>query len=259
MNRACLLRRPARLGMAVFVMAGLLAARFLPGPASAEPLVADLTSHLVGITTGFTGASVVLFGATDGPGEIIVVIRGPDRDIMVRRKSKIAGIWANTRSMTFAAVPSFYAVAASRPVDEILPAATAALHRIGAANLNLQTKSSADPELVRAFAQALVRAQQRNALFADSVGKVSFLGDRLFRTPIAFPANVPTGTYLVEIFLIRDKDIVSGQTTPLIVSKVGLGATVFDFASRRAALYGAIAVLTAMVAGWLAYLPFRGV
>ncbi|HEY1432673.1 MAG TPA: TIGR02186 family protein, partial [Stellaceae bacterium] len=36
--------------------------------ARAEGLVADLTSHLIAITTGFTGASVVLFGATDGPG-----------------------------------------------------------------------------------------------------------------------------------------------------------------------------------------------
>ena len=45
--------------------------------APAEGLVADLTSHLIAITTGFTGASVVLFGATDGPGDVIVAVRGP--------------------------------------------------------------------------------------------------------------------------------------------------------------------------------------
>ena len=39
-------------------------------PARAEALVADLTSHLIAITTGFTGASVVLFGAIDGPGDV---------------------------------------------------------------------------------------------------------------------------------------------------------------------------------------------
>ena len=70
---------------------------------------------------------------------------------------------------------------------------------------------------------------------------------------------MPTGTYLVEIFLIRDRDVVAAQTTPLVVSKVGLDAAVFDFAIRQAAAYGAIAVLTAMLAGWLASLPFRGV
>src|SRR5262249_53325235 len=34
-------------------------------PAQSESLVADLTTHLIAITAGFTGASVVLFGATD--------------------------------------------------------------------------------------------------------------------------------------------------------------------------------------------------
>jgi uncharacterized protein (TIGR02186 family) len=86
---------------------------------------------------------------------------------------------------------------------------------------------------------------------------VNFLGERLFRTTITLPANVPTGTYTVQVFLVRDKDVVSGQTTPLIISKVGVDAELYDFADRRAALYGAVAVVAAMMAGWLASLPFR--
>jgi len=113
-------------------------------------------------------------------------------------------------------------------------------------------------QVVDEFVTALVRTQQRARLFPASVAKVSFIGERLFRTTIDFPSNVPTGTYLVQVFLVRDKDVVSGQTTPLVVSKVGLDADVFGFAGRQPALYGAIAVLTAMVAGWLASLPFRG-
>jgi hypothetical protein len=61
----------------------------------------------------------------------------------------------------------------------------------------------------------------------------------------------------VTVFLIRDKDVVSGQTTPLVVSKVGIDADVFGFAVRQPGLYGVVAVVTAMVAGWLASLPFR--
>ena len=68
---------------------------------------------------------------------------------------------------------------------------------------------------------------------------------------------MPTGTYLVEVFLVRDKDIVSGQTTPLVVSKVGVDAAVFEFSTRQPGFYGVIAVLTAVVAGWLASLPLR--
>ncbi|MBV8505015.1 MAG: TIGR02186 family protein [Alphaproteobacteria bacterium] len=226
--------------------------------ARAEGLVADLTSHLIAITTGFTGASVVLFGATDGPGDVIVVVRGPEREMTVRRKSRVAGIWVNTQQVTFVNLPSFYAVAASRPMADILSPATAAFYRLGIANLKLVALTPAPSAVVDAFRTAVERTQQEAGLFAERMGKVDFLGERLFRTTITFPSNVPTGTYLVEVFLVRDKDIVSGQTTPLVVSKVGVDASVFEFSTRQPGFYGAIAVLTAVVAGWLASLPFRG-
>ena len=227
-------------------------------PARAEELVADLTSHLIAITTGFTGASVVLFGAVDGPGDVIVAVRGPDREMTVRRKSRVAGIWVNTQEVTFANVPSFYAIAASRPMLDILSPAAAAFYRLGISNLKLAASTPAPSVVVDAFRTALERTQQQAGLFVERLGKVDFLGERLFRTTIMFPSNVPTGTYLVEVFLVRDKDVVSGQTTPLVVSKVGVDASVFDFATRQPGFYGAIAVLTAIVAGWLASLPLRG-
>jgi uncharacterized protein (TIGR02186 family) len=226
-------------------------------PAHAEALVADLTSHLIAITTGFSGASVVLFGAIDAPGDVAVVVRGPDREMTVRRKSRIAGIWVNSREVTFTNVPSFYFVSASRPLDEIVPPGTATLYRLGVSSLQMKADGGASPEIVDRFAAALIETQQRAKLFTNSVGKVNFIGERLFRTTIEFPANVPTGTYLVTVFLVRDKDVVSGQTTPLVVSKVGIDADVFGFAVRQPGLYGVVAVATAMVAGWLASLPFR--
>jgi uncharacterized protein (TIGR02186 family) len=227
-------------------------------PARADGLVADLTSHLIAITTGFTGASVVLFGATDGPGDVIVAVRGPDREMTVRRKSRVAGIWVNTQKVTFSNVPSFYAIAASRPMPEILSPAAAAFYRLGVANLRLTASTPAPSVVVDAFRNALEREQQQAGLFSERMTKVDFLGARLFRTTITFPSNVPTGTYLVEVFLVRDKDVVGGQTTPLVVSKVGVDAAVFEFSARQPGFYGAIAVLTAMMAGWLASLPFRG-
>jgi uncharacterized protein (TIGR02186 family) len=228
----------------------------LVAPARGEGLVADLSSHVIGITTGFTGSSVVLFGATEGGGDIVVVVRGAAREMVVRRKSRVGFIWVNTRQATFTDVPSFYAIASSRPLAEITTPATRSLHQLGLDNLRLGTRGRVKDDVVD-FRAALIRNMQREALFADSVGKVDFLGDRLFRATVTVPSNVPTGTYLVEVFLIRDKQVVAGQTVPLTVTKIGVDAEVYDFADRRAALYGIIAVLGAAMAGWLASLPFR--
>jgi uncharacterized protein (TIGR02186 family) len=247
-NRA---RISGRLGLALFGLVVLLT------PARADVVAADLTSHLIAITTGFTGASVVLFGATDGLADVVAIVRGPERDATVWRKGKIAGIWANTESVTFANIPSFYAVAASRPLNDLLSPAAAALYRIGTDNLKFEALSDTEPDRLRVFADALIDVRKRAGVFSPNHQKIAFLGDRLFRTTFFFPANVPTGTYLVEVLLVRDKDVVGGQTTPLIVSKVGVDAAVFDFARGNALAYGAIAVTMAVMAGWIASLPFR--
>jgi len=230
----------------------------LPGTARAQALLADLTSHLVAITTGFTGTSVVLFGATDGGGgDIVVVVRGPEHETVVRRKSRIGGIWLNTRSVAFANVPGYYAVLANRPVDEIVPANLRQVHEIGFDDLKLAPSEKAKPGDVTAFRAALIEEQQRAGLYEKQTGQVSFLGDRLFRASIAFPATVPTGTYLIQVFLVRKGDIVAAQTTPLIISQTGLEADINDFAQNHALLYGLVAVVMAAMAGWGVTFLFR--
>ena len=224
-------------------------------PASAQPLVADLTSHLIGITTNFTGTSVVLFGAIEGPGDVVAVVRGPAHDVTVRRKSRVGPIWINTRQATFKDVPGFYAVVSSRSIEEAVPGPVRALHQIGLTELNLPAarERGDTPQ----FRGALLRTEVEAGLFLKTVGKIDFLGDRLFRATLSFPANVPTGTYSVEIFLLRNGEVVAAQTTPLVVSKIGVDAQLYDFADRQALAYGVIAVLIAVMAGWLASLPFR--
>jgi len=250
----------------------------------ADTLVADLSSHLIAITTGFHGDEVLLFGATDGDGDVIVVVRGPDRDLTVRRKDRIAGLWINNDEIRFDDVPSFYHVASSRPIEEFAPPALRSRHEIGVDYLDLQpvtaasdspaasavpaaaTDGEAAPSAIydplaeareKSFRLALLRNEERAGLYGATMGKVNFLGDRLFRTRVDFPANVPTGTYTIEVFQIFDGKVVGAQTTPLIVSKVGLGAEIYDFAHSNAALYGIFSVILALFAGWLAAVAFR--
>ncbi len=235
----------------LLAVAGALPAR------AAEPLVADLSEHLVAITTGFTGTDVLLFGAVDQPGDVVVVVRGPSRDEVVRRKVKVGPIWVNGRSAEIRDVPAFYWVGSTRSLIEIAPASVFERLRIGVENLNLPVRSG-DPVAKPAdYMQALVRLKRERDLFYRDLGEVVFLGNRLFRVNLFFPANVPVGTYSVEVYLLDDGEVISGQTTPLIISKVGVGADIFDFAHDQAAIYGLLSVLLAGLAGWVAALAFR--
>jgi uncharacterized protein (TIGR02186 family) len=227
----------------------------------AQSLVADLSNHLIAINTGFVGTEVVLFGAIDGPGDVAVVVQGPPTEVMVRRKARVAGIWINTASMEFQQVPSFYSVATNRPLEQIIGDAVLARHEIGLGHLRLAPlyPGGASPDRIREFRQALIRNKQEEGLYGKSLEQVAFLGERLFRTNVYFPANVPTGAYTVSVFLIRDGDVVSAQTTPLTVSKVGFSAEIFEFAMRQSTFYGISAIIFAVAAGWLAGAIFRKV
>jgi len=226
-------------------------------PAQAAALVADLSKHLVGITTGFAGSDVLLFGAVDGPGDVVVVVRGPEEPLVMHRKSRVLGIWVNTATMTFERAPSFYAVASSRPLDEIASAAALRQQQIGLANLDLDLGIRVSKNLQQEWIDALIRNMQRRGLYSTEVGQVAFLGSQLFRSDMRFPANVPTGVYQVEVYLLREGRIVQAQTTPLIVGKVGAEAEIYDFAYNQSAWYGLVAILVALVSGWLAHIAFR--
>lgn len=226
-------------------------------PAARAQLVADLSEHLIAITTGFVGTDVLLFGAIEGPGDVVVVVRGPSRTEIVRRKARIAGIWVNERELVLQNVPSFYVVASAKPLTDILSTVARNRHEIGFDYLHFTTSRPAPAPEVEEFRRALIRNKENDDLYAEETGKLSFLGSRLFRTRIYFPSNVPTGTYTADVFLVRDGNVISAQSTPLIVSKVGFGAELFDFAHRRPALYGILAVVVALAAGWLAGVAFR--
>jgi len=243
--------------LAALLLAGWIAAA-LSGRAAAQELTVDLSEDVVRITTGFAGARLLLFGAIEAPGaEIAVAVRGPSGGEVVRRKERVVGIWLNRAEATFFNVPAFYGLAASKPLEEVLTPRRRRDFQLGAENLVLVSKSGPQPGDVQAFREALVRNKQASGLYAIRAEPVRFVGQRLFRTEIALPANVPIGTYSVDVYLIRGGDVATVRSTRLQVRKSGFETSMYKLAQDFSALYGALAILIAVMAGWLANLPFR--
>jgi uncharacterized protein (TIGR02186 family) len=234
-----------------------------PATAAEQPLVADLSEHLVKITMGFEGAKLLLFGAVEGEGNVVVLVHGPLETLTVRRKARTAGIWMNRDEMTFEEIPAFYQVMATSEPGDWLPDAVRERHQIGVAHLELplarDPRREAEPAAAAAFRDALIRRKQELDQYGTTVGSVKMLSARLFRTDVLFPTNVPTGTYTVEVLMVRDGEVISAQSTPLYVSKIGVLAEIFGFAHNYAALYGILAIVLAVLAGLGANAAFRKV
>jgi len=268
-NDRTLCRKP-RAGHSIILAATLLVAaaisyRAIPVAAQSQigpftsHIEADLSDPLVSITLGFAGTELLLFGATDGAGDVIVIVRGPDSDVTVRRKDRVGGIWINRDHVTFPEAPGYYLVASTAPIDTIVPEDIRAELVIGLDHLPIVPREPLADDEFENFRQALLRNQQRLGLYGETPGSITFKADRLFRTEVLFPSNVPTGDYTVEVLLMRDGHVVGLTTTELAVDRRGFEALLFRFAHEHSAYYGIIAIVIALAAGWLAGVAFRRV
>lgn len=242
------------------VMGTLLGMAVLAASASnagAQALLTGVSSNLISVTSSFTGTELVLFGKIEQPGDVIIVIRGPEIPVVVRRKERKVGIWVNADSITFDGVPGFYSVYANKEIQQVTSHSLRSLLQIGAENLIVRPRDGIDETDALPYKDALIRDRLEVGLFQEDVGNVTFLGKHLFHTKLAFPANVPVGTYTIQVYLVSDDVVVAAQSTPLFIAKSGVERELFDFAHNQPFLYGIAAIVVALFAGWLAATIFR--
>ncbi len=236
----------------------LLAGAFQDRSATANEITVDLSDPIVKITAGFDGTELLIFGVAPGEGDVVVVVRGPIKDEIVRKKEQVAGVWVNRREIVLENVPSVYMMASNRPLDEFLPGGIAYIHQIGVENIQMKpSKEYADVEDWEEFRHAVIRNKENQNLYKWKPGALVFQGNRLFRTKINFPANLTVGTFGIDTYLIKKGEMVAFETTLLNVRKFGLEAEVYNFAHRHSFAYGVLAILVAGLAGWLANAAFR--
>ena len=241
-------------------LALLLALPLLIG-ASQPVLVPDVSSRSIEIRYSFTGAQLLLFGAILYPGgraptkplDIAVVVKGPVEPILVREKQKIAGlIWMNADSHRFRSAPSFYAIASSRPVRDLVDERTAAIYELGLNDLQLSPGGGALPDKERRFEAGLRDLRKRQGLYAENGQGVEISQHVLYRARINIPSQVPVGTYTAETFLIDNGRVVAAATRDIEIGKSGFERFVAVAARRYAFLYGLAAVMLSLGLGWFA-------
>jgi uncharacterized protein (TIGR02186 family) len=246
----------------LFLALSILLAMIRTAESSPDKMAVDLSNDQVEINTGFNGIDVMLFGTTNGADDIIVTVTGSPETNMVRKKTQIAGIWVNTENVMLDGAPNFYAIASTRPLDQIAAPRILKLNQIGVQNLAIvlsQNSKKPTNEALTKYKHALVRLKSELGLFVINPTNVKLIDDQLFKTNIYFPANMSTGNYIAEVFSFKNGELVEKTNKPILVEKVGIGAEVFNLAHNQSALYGIIAILIAVGSGWIAAVVFRKV
>lgn len=241
----------------------LLLAPLLMAQSAKPVLVPDVSQRDIEIQYSFTGANLLLFGAIlypqgrlpddDKPTDIVVVVKGPTQSILVREKAKLGGlIWVNASRLRYRSAPSFYAIASSKPIEQMLDARTRAIYELGVSSLQLSPASSAPTQEQDRFASGLVDLKERSRLYVEEPGAVEITDGVLYRARVQIPARVPVGRFTAETFLIRDGRVLAAATRDIEIRKSGFERFVARAADRYAILYGLVAVALSVLFGWAA-------
>jgi uncharacterized protein (TIGR02186 family) len=223
-------------------------------------LVPEISQHEIQVRQGFKGTELLLFGAILTPEgtragqdyDIVVVLKGPTRSIVLREKQRIAGVWVNAESAEFRSAPTFFAVASSRPIDKVVDDKTAAIYELGLPWLQLSPIGAYDPEEQTRMSAGLVDLMQREGLYKQDFKGVSVSEQVLYQARIALPSSVQTGTYTAETFAINRGRVVASAISRVEVKKQGFERAVAQFAQHSGLLYGLIAVAISVAMGFMA-------
>ena len=237
----------------------LLAVLLFSAPAVAEEnLTSMLSQDYLQIASNFNGSEITVFGAVEnsperGVGKIVVVVRGPDTMMTVRRKDHVALMWINSARAKMW-LPSYYFIASSEPLATIASADTLSRYELGLTNLRAEMVAS--DGAAAPYQAALVRAEQRAGLYRENPAGVE-MQNTAFRVHVPIPASVPRGSYNVEVYVFRDGNVVSAQSTPFYVDQAGFERRLFEFAHNKPFYYGVATVLMGILLGWCSTFFFR--
>lgn len=238
----------------LFVVATLLVF-FLGKNLLASPIISGISTNEINIDTNFQGTKILLFGAKGYAGDIVINIRGPQKNFLVTKKNKFLGLWHNAQRVRFDNTYSLYTLFSTfnntKEESQLLSKL-----ELGESNISFDTEEIVNEKIKTEFKVELVNQLEQKGLYSANTRKVDFLDETLFKVIIDFPKNISRGVYTAEIYLINNHNLLSFQSIPIYVNQVGLSGKVLDFAYDQSFLYGILAVLLALVIGWLANVIF---
>ena len=220
----------------------------------------DLSDKEIEIQTNFNGKEVIIFGLTEPGFDTLLTIRGPEEYKKLQKKERIFGLWMNNNKIVYRNLPSIYFVAASSPVNKILKQESITndslyfepmlVNLITQRNFNFSKENNENM-----WSKNLINIKKKNNFYKEY--KIKIVDDKLFQTRVFFPANTMPGNYQINIYQIKDQNIVSKKNKSINVVKSGIGNELFNLAHNNPVTYGILCIVFAIFSGFLAAIVFR--
>jgi hypothetical protein len=249
-------------------------AAFTAGVCAAQMAPPTLVPQTISMGSFYSGAQLHIEGTVPAGTEVAVIIRGNEQDEFFNRKSRYGVLWLNSDRIHIQRAPSILLSYSSGALQDMLSREqidksvldeAAILRHIRClcrckCNLTERSRQSgardSQPDAIyRAQIESdFLRLKEAEGDYVMRPHSVKIVplpgGDVKYLLDVQWPAIFPPGNYGVEVLACSHKNVIARSTGALLVAETGFPSRVQQLAFASPWIYGAGAVLIALLAGF---------
>lgn len=235
-------------------------------PEAQQKVVTAASKNLIEIGVSYQGDRIYFFGVNPVPGTdlIIKLTAEKDEELKLSVKGKVGPLWMTVKQYDVTGAPFMYKIHASKPIDQIVSAATAQELELGypAIRHKMQmhlSRGTAAPDDADKVFKGLLKIKERLNLYniVEDPKRLEITEGKLFKHYFRFPPAASEGRYLIESFCFDKGQLVGYGKDIIEIKKVGIEHWLTDVSQNQPVFFGILAVVIAVGAGLLVGVIFR--
>lgn len=225
-------------------------------------LTTKLSATQISIESFYHGSELKVSGKTDAGMDLVIKVASPDNTDSLKTKAKSGPFWMNKGEIKFKNAPDVCFVFSSKNLKDILSAEEMDKYVIGYPALRKHIKIEIGSEVISNadWFNEFVKFKEAAGLYGVYTKGITVTrssNQASYNAKIDWPFQIAPGNYTVFVYEVRNSKVVDKAQENLVVEKSGFVKTLADMAQKNGAMYGALAIVVALIAGFGIGLIFK--
>lgn len=229
----------------------LLFAAWLPARADSG---LKLTPERVEMGTFYSGAQLRVEGTARPDSKVVLVVKGANVTEVFNKKGRVGPIWINSGKVHISGVPSLFLSFSAEPVHQFLSREHISRHQLDFEAIKAQMRVEPRQEsldLIRTHYLTLKTEEGRYKVATGAIKYGALNADGVpFSADIEWSKKISPGIYEIRAYECLGGAVLREMSVPLEVVEIGFPAFMSALSKNHPTLYGMLAVLVAVIAGF---------
>ncbi|MBF0554977.1 MAG: TIGR02186 family protein [Nitrospirae bacterium] len=215
----------------------------------------SLDKKLIPITTFYKGNALKITGTVASGDDVVVKITSPVENESFMVKAKFFHLfWMNKDKIDLEKVNSVYMLYSSADIDGILSTSEKNKYALGYEALQNSVGISGASDKDSLFKE-FIKVKETGKLYSETGNKVVLMplqnGNNSFWLTVNMPYQMPIGRYDVDVYAVRNRSVVQRLSDKVEIEPVGVVREISDIAMNHGGVYGVLAIIIALIAGYI--------